>query len=125
AHESGFLFPGFESPQIVQPPNRAILYQPADFQTPDIGVHAGIDHVFGDAIKQLVRRNRLDDAALVLETVVTECRGAIEFARQRHSASSHSQSNRAEHKRAAADHWRKLSLARRSFLQREESKAPN
>ena len=86
----------------------AILHEPANFQMPHIDVHLGIDDVLGDAVEQVVRRNRLNNAAFVLGAVVAERSRAIQLPRQRNSATSRCETNSAQYECTASDSWSKL-----------------
>ena len=69
---------------------------------PQVHVHFRIDDVLCDAIEQVVRRNRLNDAAFVLRPIVAERCSAIKFSPQGHPATSGSEPNCAQHERAAS-----------------------
>ena len=96
AHQRRFLLDQIESFQILKPIGDRVLDKTVQFQVPEIDVHARIDDVFGHAIKQVVRRNRLDDATFVLGAVVTERGRAIKFPHQCKAATSDEQAESAQ-----------------------------
>ena len=79
AHQCRLLLDDVESFQIQKAIGSRILNKAVHFQVPKIDIHPRVDHVLGHAIKQIVRRDRLHDAAFVLRAVVTERRGAPKF----------------------------------------------
>ena len=85
-----------------------VLHEPADFKMPYIDVHLGIDDVLGDTVEQVVRRNRLNDAAFVLGAVIAERSRAIQLPRQPDSATSRCETNSAQHECTASDSWSEL-----------------
>jgi len=66
-------------------------------------IHSRIDHVLRHTIKQLVRRDRLDDVAFVLRAVVAKRRSTIKLASQRDPAARDCSSDRTEYKSTPAD----------------------
>ena len=104
------MFDGIHHLQIVEPIHAGILHQAVYFQMPKLNVDARIDNVFGHAVKLVVWCDRLDDAAFVLQAVVTECRRAIKFARQGHATASQRDSNRAQDKCASPDRGSEFSI---------------
>jgi hypothetical protein len=90
---------------------------------PYIDVHLGIDDVLGDTVEQVVRRNRPDDAAFVLGAVVAERRRAIQFARQRSSATSSRETNSTQHEGTASDCWSELIILLACFFCGQKSQA--
>src|SRR4030095_9941927 len=62
-----------------------------------------IDHVLRHAIKQFVRRDRLDDAAFVLRAVVAKGRGTIKPPSQRDPTARNRSSDCAENKSTPSD----------------------
>src|SRR5437763_14068456 len=83
AHQRRFLLYRRKALQILKTISGEILYESGDFQMPKINVDARIDDVLGYAVKQLVRRNRLNDSTFVLSAVVTEGRCSVTFERSR------------------------------------------
>src|SRR2546430_1202944 len=124
-HQCRFLLGRWKSSQILEAPFRPILHEPNNFEVPKIDIYARIDHVLGHAIKQIVRRNRLDAVTLVLRPIVTKSRCTIKFARQSDAATGESDSNCAQHKCASPDCWSKFSVFGRDFWSREKLKAAN
>ena len=90
---------------------------------PQIDVDLRIDHVLGDTVEQVVRRNRLNDAAFVLRAVIAEGCCAIQFARQRDSATSSCETNSAQHECTASDSWSELIILLAYFFRGQKSKA--
>src|SRR5207253_1064695 len=95
------------------------------FKVPKINIHLGINHILRHAIKQLVRRNRLDDAAFVLRSVVAECCSTIKFADQRNTSARRCDSDCAQDKRAPTNSGSKLVVLLRDFLRCQKLKAKN
>src|SRR3954447_23411672 len=75
---------------------------------PYIGVHLRIHDVLGDTVEQVVRRNRLNNAAFVLGAVIAERSRAIQFAGERSCATSGCETNSAQHECTTSDRWSKL-----------------
>src|SRR5207244_946738 len=123
AHESGLLRRRFESYKILKSPGCGVLHEAADFQVPQVDVHLGIDDVLSDTVEQVVRRNRLNDVAFVLGAVVAERSRAIQFARQRSSATSRREANSAQHECAASDSGSELIILRIYFFRGQKSEA--
>ena len=90
---------------------------------PQIDVDRRIDHVLGDTVEQVVRRNRLNDGTSVLRAVIAEGCCAIQFARQPDSATSRCETNCAEHECAAADSWSELIILLAYFFRGQKSEA--
>ena len=107
----------------MKSPRRPVLHESDNFEVPKIDVYARINHVLGHAIKQIIRRNRLDHATLVLRAVVTKGRYAIKFARQRDTTSGHRDSDCAQHKCASPDCRSEFSVFACDFWSREKLKA--
>ena len=116
AHQRCFLRGWLKSYKVLEPPCRRVLHEPADFKMPQIRVDRRIDHVFGDAVEQVVRRNRLNHTAFVLRAIVAEGCGAIQFSRQRHSATSRCEANCAQHECTASYNWSEFVFVPRDIL---------
>ena len=124
-HERRFLLGHFQSHEILKSPRGAILHEPIHFKVPEVGIHLWVDHVLRHAIKQFVRRNWLDDAALVLRAVVAECCGTIKFASQRNSATRGSNADCAQDKCSPADGRTEFVVVLPNFSRCQKLKAGN
>src|SRR4029077_1156026 len=113
----------FESYKILESPGRRVLHQPADFKMPYIAVHLGIDDVLCDTVEQVVRRNRLNNAAFVLGAVIAEGCRAIQFARQPNSATSRCETNSAQYECTASNRRSKLIILLAYFFRGQKSEA--
>src|SRR4029434_1844722 len=102
AHQRRFLTGRRKSEEILESPGRPIPHHTVHFKAPKTNIHSRIDNVLGYAIKQIVRRDWLDDTPFVLRAVVTKGGHAIKCARESAPAASQCDSNRAQQKRASA-----------------------
>src|SRR5262249_44477500 len=103
AHERCLLRGWLESFKILKAPCRRVLHEANDFEMPYIDVYFRIDDVFGDAVEQVVRRNRLNNAAFIFRAVIAECCDAIQFPRQRSSTASRCETDRSQHECTPSD----------------------
>ena len=122
AHQRRLLLDRRKSQEILKPPGRPIPHQTVHFEMPKTNIHSRVNHIFGHAIKQIVGRDGLNDAAFVLRAIVTESGHAIKFARKGDTAARHCDSNGAQHKRASPDCWSEFLIFALDFWSHEKLK---
>src|SRR5205085_10537800 len=79
------------------------LDQAIDLEVPERSVHPRIDYVFGDTIKQVVRRDWLDARAFVLSAVITKSGGTVQPAHQSCASAHQNQAQAAQYESASPD----------------------
>src|SRR5205807_1453767 len=108
--------------EIFEPILARILDEAVHFEMPQVHIHARIDDILGHAIKQFVRRDRLNDAAFVLRSIVTKGSRAIKFPHQTNATAGNEQAEPAHDQRAPSDCWSELLVVPTRFCTSEKVK---
>ncbi len=103
AHKRRLLRHGGQTLQVVESVTLRFLDEPSQFKPPDGFVYDGIDDILGHTIELFVRRDRLDAFAFVLQTIVTEGRGSVEFPQNLRAATDDEQPQSSQNQCTAAD----------------------
>src|ERR1700730_1895837 len=122
AHERCLLLDRSDCGKIFEPILARILDEAVHFEMPQVNIHARIDDVLRHAIKQFVRRDRLNDAAFVLRSIVTKSSRAIKFQHQTNATAGDEHAEPAQDQRAPSDYWSELLLVASSFCASEKVK---
>ena len=122
AHERCLLLDRSDGGEIFEPILTRILDEAVHFEMPQVHIHARIDNVFRHAIKQFIRRDRLNDTAFVLRSVITKRSRAIKFPHQTNATAGNEHAEPAQDQRAPSNCWSELLLVASSFCTSEKVK---
>src|SRR5207253_401324 len=114
-----------ESFQILKSIRGWVLHESVHFQVPKIDIYSRIDHVLSHAVKEVVRRDRLDHATFVLRAVVAKRGRAIKFLNQTRATAGDGHAEPTQNERASSNRWAEFAVFAFRFFPSEKMKSGN